>query len=190
MFLGVGISSLFVVLVGFTILLYYKKDFAAQVLERVLFFLPERFCKKIIDIFMGFTEGLHIFKNGRHLLISVVVTILQWCCGALAFYPLFYAFKLEENLSVFSTTAVLGAAFVGVMIPTPGYAGPYHFFVQIGLQLCDASIDDSVAKVFALVAHVVTFFPVIIIGIIYAVKEGVSLTQIEATSERLKESAE
>jgi uncharacterized protein (TIRG00374 family) len=190
MFLGVFVSSVFVALVGFTVLLYYKKELAAQMLEKVLFFLPERFRKKIIDLFMGFTEGLHIFKNGRHVLISVVVTILQWCCGALSFYPLFYAFRVEENLSVLSTTTVLGSAAVGVSIPTPGYAGPFHFFVQIGLQLCDASIDDSVAKVFALVAHVVTFFPVIIIGIIYAVKEGVSLTQIEATSEQLKESVE
>jgi uncharacterized protein (TIRG00374 family) len=189
-YLGVGVSSLFVALVGFTVLLYYQKELAARLLEKVLFFLPERFRAKIIGIFMGFTEGLHIFKNGRHVLISVVVTILQWCCGALSFYPLFYAFRVEENLSVLSTTAVLGSAAVGVSIPTPGYAGPFHFFVQIGLQLCDASIDDSVAKVFALVAHVVTFFPVIIIGIVYAVKEGVSLTQIEATSERLKEETE
>jgi uncharacterized membrane protein YbhN (UPF0104 family) len=133
---------------------------------------------------------LHIFRNWRHVAISIVVTFIQWGFGAVAFYPLFFAFGVEENLTVFSSAAVLASAAVGVAIPTPGYAGPFHFFVQIGLQLCDASISDSVAKVFALVAHAVTFFPVIIIGIVLAVKEGVSLTQIEATSERLKESAE
>lgn len=190
LFLGVFVSSVFAALVGLTVVLYYKKDLAAEILEKALFFLPARFKEQIIAIFMGFTEGLHIFKNGRHVLISVFITILQWACAALSFYPLFYAFGIQEKLSVLSTTAVLGSAAVGVSIPTPGYAGPFHFFVQIGLQLCDSSISDSVAKVFALVAHAVTFFPVIVIGIVLAIREGVSLTQIEATSERLKESVE
>ena len=190
LYLGVFASSLFLALVGFTVLLYYQKELAARILEKALFFLPARFREKIIALFMGFTEGLHIFKNGRHVLIAVLVTVLQWCCAALMFYPLYYAFGIEENLSVISTATVLGSAAVGVSIPTPGYAGPFHFFVQIGLQLCDASIGDSVAKVFALVAHAATFFPVIVIGIVLAIREGVSLTQIEATSERLKESPE
>lgn len=188
MWLGGVAWLVFVTLVGFTVLLYYKKELAAKMLEKTLFFLPERFREKIVDIFMGFTDGLHIFKNGRHVLIATFVTILQWGCGALVFYPLYYAFGIEKNLSLVSTTAVLGSAAVGVAIPTPGYAGPFHFFVQIGVQLCDATISDPVAKVFALVAHAVMFFPVILIGIAFAIKEGVSLTQIEATSEQIKES--
>jgi len=190
LFLGVFVTSIFAALVGFTVLLYYKKELAAKILEKTLFFLPARLREKIVAIFMGLTEGLHIFKNGRHVLISILVTILQWGCGALAFYPLYYAFGLQDKLSVLSTTAVLGSAAVGVSIPTPGYAGPFHFFVQIGLQLCDSTISDSVAKVFALVAHAVMFFPVIVIGIALAIREGVSLTQIEATSERLKKKVE
>jgi len=190
LFLGVFVTSVFVALVGFTVLVYHKKELAARLIEKALFFLPARLREKIIGIFMGFTEGLHIFKNWRHVLISVLLTIAQWGCGALVFYPLYYAFNIQEGLSLLSTTAVLGSAAVGVSIPTPGYAGPFHFFVQIGLQLCDSSISDSVAKVFAIVTHAVTFFPVIIIGIVLAIREGVSLTQIEATSERLKETVE
>jgi hypothetical protein len=187
LYLGVLATSGFAVLVGLTMLLYYRKELAANLLEKILFFVSLHLREKIIAIFMGFTEGLHIFKNGRHILIAVFLTIIQWCFGALSFYPLYYAFGLEEKLSLLSTAAVLGSAAVGVSIPTPGYAGPYHFFLQIGLQLCDSTIDDSVAKVFALVSHAVTFFPVIIIGIVLAIREGVSLSQIEATSERLKE---
>jgi uncharacterized protein (TIRG00374 family) len=190
LFLGVFVTSVFVALVAFTVLVYHKKELAAKIIDKAFFFLPSRFRNKVISLFMGFTEGLHIFRNWRHVAISIVLTLLQWGLGALAFYPLFYAFDVQENLSVFSSAAVLASAAVGVSIPTPGYAGPFHFFVQIGLQLCDASISDSVAKVFALVAHAVTFFPVIVIGIVLAFREGISLTQIEATSERLKESAD
>jgi uncharacterized protein (TIRG00374 family) len=190
LFLGVFATSLFAGLVGFTVLLYFQKELAARVLGKALFFLPARLREKIIAIFMGFTEGLHIFKNGRHVLIAVAVSIVQWAFGALMFYPLFYAFDIQDKLSIFSTTAVLASAAVGVSIPTPGYAGPFHFFVQIGLQLCNSSISDSVAKAYALVTHAATFFPVIVVGIVLAVREGVSLTQIEATSERLRESAE
>lgn len=190
LFLGVFVTSVFAALVGFTILVYFKKELAARFLEKALFFLPERFREKIVGIFMGLTEGLHIFKNWRHVCISIVITIAQWFCGALVFYPLYFAFGIQDKLSLLSTGAVLASAAVGVSIPTPGYAGPFHFFVQIGLQLCDSSISDSVAKVFALVAHAVTFFPVIVIGIALAFKEGLSLSQLEATTERLKESAE
>ncbi|MBI4830597.1 MAG: flippase-like domain-containing protein, partial [Candidatus Lindowbacteria bacterium] len=101
-------------------------------------------------------------------------------------YPLFFAFGLQDKLPFGAIFAVLASAAVGVSIPTPGYAGPFHFFVQVGLQLCDSSITDSVAKVYALVTHAATFFPVIVIGIILAFREGISLTQIEKTTEKLK----
>lgn len=189
-FLGVVVTTVFAVLVGFTVLLYFKKELAARLLEKVLFFLPRKMRDGIVAIFMAFTEGLHIFKNWRHVVIAVLVTIGQWIFNALLFYPLFFAFGIGENLSLVSSAAVLAAAAVGVAIPTPGYAGPFHFFVQIGLQLCDPAIPDSVAKVFALVAHAVTFFPIVVLGIIFAIREGVSLSQIEKTSEALRESVE
>lgn len=186
-FLGIVVSSGFVALVGFTVLLYYKKNVAARILEKVLFFLPHRMREGIISLFMSFTDGLHIFKNGRHVLISVLVTIVQWTLNALVFYPLYYAFGLGGKLNLISTAAVLAAAAVGVSIPTPGYAGPFHFFIQLGLQLCNSTISDSTAAAFALIAHATIFFPTVLIGIGYALREGVSLTQIEKTSEALRE---
>lgn len=188
-FLGGVVSSVFAALVGFTVLLYFQKQMAANFLKKALFFLPVHMRERLIALFMSFTEGLHIFKNWRHVCIAVALSVVQWFFGALMFYPLFFAFGLEGKLPVASITAILASASVGVSIPTPGYAGPFHFFVQIGLQLCNSSISDSVAKVYALVTHAVTFFPVILIGIILAFREGISLTQIEKTSEELKELA-
>ncbi|RJP24498.1 MAG: UPF0104 family protein [Candidatus Abyssobacteria bacterium SURF_5] len=189
-FLGLIATSGFAVLAGFTVLLYHKKDLAARILEKVLFFLPHRMRSGIISLFMSFTDGLHIFKNWRHMVIAVLITIVQWIFNALAFYPLFYAFGIGDKLNVVSTAVVLASAAVGVCIPTPGYAGPFHFFVQIGLQLSNSSISSSVGAAFALVAHAVIFFPVVIIGILYAFKEGVSLGQIERTSESLRAAVE
>jgi len=189
-FLGVVATSAFAGLVGFILLLYYKKDAAARILSAVLFFLPSGVRQKIVALFVSFTEGLHIFKNGRHVCIAVVISIAQWILGALMFYPLFFAFGIQEKLSLTSVAVVLAAASVGVSIPTPGYAGPFHFFVQVGLQLCDSSISDTTAKAYALVTHIATFFPVILIGIGFAFKEGISLAQMEKTSEQLKESVE
>jgi uncharacterized protein (TIRG00374 family) len=155
----------------------------------MLFFLPGRTREKMVALFMSFTEGLHIFKNWRHVCLAVLLSVIQWIFGALMFYPLFFAFGLQDKLPFLSITAILASAAVGVSIPTPGYAGPFHFFIQIGLQLCNSSISDSVAKVYAIVTHAATFFPIIIIGIILAFREGISLAQIEKTSEKLKESA-
>lgn len=185
-FLGGVVTSVFAALVGFTVLLYFQKQMAATLLERTLFFLPIRMRERVVALFMSFTEGLHIFKNWRHVCIAAAVSVIQWFFGALMFYPLFFAFGLQDKLPFASITAILASASVGVSIPTPGYAGPFHFFVQIGLQLCNSSISDSIAKVYALVTHAVTFFPVIVIGIILAFREGISLGQIEKTSEKLK----
>lgn len=190
LFLGVFVTSVFAVVLGLTILVYHQKELAAKILNRALFFLPRRFREKIIGIFMGLTEGLHIFRNWRHIFISIILTIIQWIFGVLMFYPLILAFDLQDKLSLASTATILSSAAVGVSIPTPGYVGSYHFFVQTGIQLCDATISDSVAKVFAIIAHAATFFPVIILGIILAFNEGVSLFQIQADSEKIKESAE
>jgi hypothetical protein len=187
-FLGVVVTSVFAAMVAFTALLYFQKGYAAKVLGRAMFFLPHRFRERVVALFLTFTEGLHIFKNGRHVMLAVLITIVQWVFNALLLYSLFFAFDLQGKLSIWSSAAVLAAAAVGVSIPTPGYAGPFHFFVQIGLQVCNSTIGDAVAKVYALVAHAVTFFPIVLIGIVLAVREGVSLAQIERTSETVKES--
>jgi hypothetical protein len=188
--LGVVATSGFFGLVGFTILLYYKKEFAARLLEKTLFFLPQRMRERIISLFMSFTDGLHIFKNWRHVLIAVVITIVQWAFNALVFYPLYYAFGIGDKLNITSSLAVLASAAIGVTIPTSGYAGSFHFFVQTGLKLADSSISDATAVAFALIAHAVIFIPTVIIGIVYAIKEGVSFAQIERTSETLSQAVE
>ncbi len=188
-FLGVVATSVFGVLVGFTVLLYYKKDTAAKLLRAVLFFAPHRMREGIVSLFMSFTEGLHIFKNWRHVVIVIIITVIQWIFGALVFYPLYYAFGIQGKLGLMSVAAVLASAAVGVSIPTPGYAGPFHVFVQLGLQTCNSSIEDPVAKAYALVTWAVTFLPIVFIGIALAFKEGISLTQIEKSSEELKKAA-
>jgi len=120
------------------------------------------------------------------VLIAVFVTVIQWFLGALMFYPLFFAFGLQDKLPFASIFAVLASAAVGVSIPTPGYARSISISYPNRLQLCNSSISDSAAKVFALVTHAANFFPVIVIGIILAFREGISLTHIERTSEELK----
>jgi len=63
-FLGVVVTSAFAGLVGFTVLLYFKKEVAATLLGKMFFFLPARVRERMIALFMSFTEGLHISRIG------------------------------------------------------------------------------------------------------------------------------
>lgn len=89
--------------------------------------------KKILDLSKGFVEGIAAVKKLRSPGRFILHTVIIWLGYYLMTFLCFYAFAptahlgWQEGLIVF----LLGA--LGMIVPSPGGMGSYHFMLQTGL---------------------------------------------------------
>jgi len=68
---------------------------------------------------------------------------------------------------------------ISVVIPsTPGYVGTYHYLCQVALAMF--AVPASEALSFAVVAHAISVMPVMLLGLVCANVEGVSIYRTAA----------
>jgi uncharacterized membrane protein YbhN (UPF0104 family) len=94
-------------------------------------------------------------------------------------YVPFYAFDLPSKYSLDMNSALVVQAIssIGIIIPTPGATGPYHYFaVQTLTQLY--GIDDELARSYATVTHAVGFIGITIVGVYYFFKDKLHMSEV------------
>ncbi len=99
--------------------------------------------RKIEAIAFGFYEGLRsisrLDKPGLFLLHSINI----WFMYFLMNYMLFFSFEPTSNLSPLVALVVFVFGGWGIVIPSPGGMGTYHFLVQTALMMYGLSGDDG-----------------------------------------------
>ena len=88
-----------------------------------------------------------------------------WCCNFLQLYLLIPCFEELSGLSGTDALYLFAAASIGVLLPTPSGAGPWHFAIVRTLTTA-YSIPSEVAKSFALITHGLKTALVMILGIL------------------------
>lgn len=84
----------------------------------------------------------------------IVLTLSMWVCYALMAYVPFFAFpdSALANLSFSDGIIVMAISAIGIVLPSPGGIGTYHFFVQQTLTIL-YGIENSIALSYAFVSH-------------------------------------
>lgn len=88
-----------------------------------------------------------------------------WFCNFMQLYLLVPCFDSLAQLSLADTFYLFAAASIGVLIPTPGGAGPWHFVIVKTLTGV-FHIGEAVAKSFALVTHGLKTVLVMLLGLL------------------------
>ncbi len=153
--------------------------------ERVL---PARIAQTVAALARLFAQGLAIVRQPSRVLVSVCLSLLMWVVLALQLWLVVKAFHLE--LPVAGSLLVLAFLVVGVAVPTPGGVGGYHEAFRISLTTFFAA-DNDVAVGAAIVAHVVSVAPGLLMGAGFAAQDGMSLAGLRdlagtATTEETK----
>ncbi|RPI77731.1 MAG: UPF0104 family protein [Desulfobacteraceae bacterium] len=153
-------------LIVFLLALIFFKSKSGTVLdfmEKCLFFLPNAWRAKIIQAGEKFFLGLVPLKNPYHWGQAIFYSCLLW------FLALYQVDLIEHSLglalSFKATFLIMTMATLGVLIPSsPGYIGPFHYFVQQGFILYGVNADTAFSA--ATLLHAAAFFPTLIIGLI------------------------
>jgi glycosyltransferase 2 family protein len=172
-----GAIAVVVVLVAF----HRNAARAMTVLDRVFSRLPSRLAEPAGRALRAFGEGLAVFQAPfGHLLAVVGQSFALWLAIAVGFQLNNLAFGIDLPFhATFLLTAFLT---VGVAIPTPGTVGGFHAFYLLAMtQAFGTPKDTAVAA--GLTAHALSNLPVLILGLVYLGREGLTLGKVAAMTE-------
>jgi uncharacterized protein (TIRG00374 family) len=182
---AIGGGVTLVGLVVFIVCLYLYQSFVRRMHEFLGRILPLRFRDSWMHFFDAFVDTLSIAHNRPTLVKVLACTAGVWLCLTSQFY--FTVLALHRPLPFDSSFFVTGITTLGLAIPTPGGVGGFHKACQLVLtHFYDFDVDTSVAV--AILFHIVGTIPVIVIGLLLVVHEGLRWRDVtEATHEPAEE---
>jgi uncharacterized protein (TIRG00374 family) len=137
--------------------------------ERVL---PRKLARRLADLARAFSAGFAVAKSPRGLLLSILWSFPLWLAIAAEAWAVTRAFEIEMP---FTGSFLLQAMLVvGVAVPTPGGVGSYHEAYRLGVTtFFGAPNDQAVAA--AIVVHFISFIPILLLGGLFMVQDGLSV---------------
>ena len=140
-----------------------KPQFFVNLINRMLFMVPEKFRIKLTVIFENFIKGLSPLKSAGDWIKTVMWSALLWYISLWQVY--FIEMAVDIKLPFIATFIIQSMAALGVMVPfAPGYIGVFHQFVKKGF--CFYGISNEKALSAAILLHSSFYFPTIILGYI------------------------
>jgi len=169
-----------------------RRDGVLNYLENKFRFLPRPIARGLLSLLRHISEGLSVLHNARELTVTVSYTALLWLMVAFAHLLVVRAFGIDSLKVTFSGAVfVMGLSMLGSIVPTPGGAtGPFHTATAAALTFLGAVDTKEQAASIAIILHMVIFAPAILFGLIYFLKDGLSLGRLLRPGGREAEEAE
>ncbi len=159
-------------------LLVFKRELGTRLFDLVFRFFPARVSDRLHRILNSLLDGFLSLKERGNYLKIVVLSVLTWGLYAfMMYFPLLAFAGMPPAAQTLSAALVLlGISNIGMVLPTPGNIGPYHFFViQTLLRIYNA--DPGQATSYALVTHALGFISTTLVGLYYFLKDHLSLKE-------------
>jgi uncharacterized protein (TIRG00374 family) len=144
---------------------------------------------KVAALILSFKDGVaSILRTGKFVQLSLS-TVLIWACYTLmGFWP-FYIFGMTETygLTIVQGWSLMLLGSIGVLIPSPGGIGSYHYIAitaLVGLW----GVEQSTASSYAIFTHGGQLILYVIIGFAVLISDGSSWSELMTTTSKADES--
>lgn len=151
-------------------------DRLARVLGGLVRWLPARISQLLTGLLKTFLEGLGILRTPGHLALAFLWSLPLWLSIALGAWLTTRAFDL--TLPYVGALFVVGYLAVGVLAPTPGGAGGFHYMYKLAMTSTFGA-SESGAIVAAIVLHAVSFVPITALGLFFMWQDGLTLSGLK-----------
>jgi glycosyltransferase 2 family protein len=171
--------------VGLLVLFVVAGDPArlGQWFERLERVLPSTLAGLIARIAEKFATGLGAIRRPGRLFVSLLWSFPLWLCIGLGIYSVSRAFGLAVPFT--GSFLMIALLVIGVAVPTPGAVGGFHEAFRIGATMFYGAPDDAAVGA-AIVLHILSIGPSLLLGLFFAAQVGLNLT----TMRRLADQAE
>ncbi len=144
-------------------------------------FVPSRVRPRVTAILESFQAGLGIFRDPKRLAAVGVLTLLMWLCFAVVIRICFASARLEQGgltLPPLASLVVLVVIGIGIMVPSgPGFVGTLQAAAKLSFVILGYE-DSARALSFSILYHATQWFPVVLVGLLFMMKENLSLAQV------------
>lgn len=148
----------------------------ARLVLRTERILPTRIAHALSRLARTFSEGFAVAREARALTWAVIWSVPVWLGIAAHAWLVTIAFGIGMP---FAGTFLLQALLViGVAVPTPGAVGGYHAMYRLGVTAFFGASNDAAIGA-AIVAHASSFAPVVLLGSVFMMQDGLSLTRLQ-----------
>jgi uncharacterized protein (TIRG00374 family) len=147
----------------------------------------ERIPPRIRKYILLFLEGFRALQQGGALAKTLALSVAIWLVITCQVW-----FMVQAYLAHFPFTGslfLMCITVVGIAIPTPGGVGGYQIFMNVALvnffsNYLSAADPNSQAAGISNGCYLVSMIPVILIGLAFLYREGLSLGQVSQISEQ------
>ena len=125
---------------------------------------PPSFYKKIKDFWAGLVEGLKSISKLEHKWFFIGHTLFIWAMYFLMSYVVVFALDSTSHIDPSAGLFVMIVGAFGIIAPSPGGIGSYHYLAMIGMGVIGIANDDALS--FATLVHTGQTVMTIIAGIV------------------------
>jgi hypothetical protein len=118
--------------------------------------------QKLLNLFIGFSDGVQSVKNVSSISLFAFYTIGIWILYYFMMYLAFFSFEPTSVLGPTEGLVVFVFGSLGILIPTPGGMGSYHFLVGEALAMYGINGTDAFSF-----ANIVFFSIQIFVNIVF-----------------------
>ena len=147
--------------------------------------LPQKWADKIVGMVHSFTDGLKILKDAKGFMASLILSFMVWTCMVFAYYPIIMAFGLENQMPAISSVVIISLS-IGIFIslfPTPGFLGAFQAACVVALHEI-FGVSKAIAASYGIVAWLVVMGSIIVVGLLFVVKDNISFAELTANKEK------
>ena len=122
-----------------------------------------------------FARGLGAIRHPRRLLIALLWSVPLWLCIAGGIWAAAVAFRLDVPFT--GSFLIVALLVLGVAVPTPGAVGGFHAAFRYSVTAFFGAPDDAAVGA-AIVLHVLSIGPSLLLGLYFAAQVGLNLTRM------------
>ena len=150
-------------------------------LEQVL---PSKLAGMIAKIAEKFARGLGAIRRPSRLLAALAWSLPLWLCIALGIWAMAQAFHLAIPFT--GSFLMIGLLTLGVAVPTPGAVGGFHEAFRVGATMLYGA-PDAAAVGAAIVLHLFSIGPSLVLGLFFAAQEGLNLGSMQRLADQAEQ---
>ena len=174
-----GVAVVLVLTVSVLLVPLLLPNTLVSLARRVAPHLPGRAGHLITEFLEAFLRGLGALRSPRLLSLSVIWSFAFWAWNGLSYLVGLWAFGIEQGY----VTALFVQAIItlGVAVPAaPGYVGTFQAAAVIALHEV-YGVAEGPTLAFAFGYHLGSFLPVTLLGLWYAARVGLSVSDLRRT---------
>jgi glycosyltransferase 2 family protein len=138
-------------------------------LEQVM---PSTLAGLIARIAEKFAQGLGAIRRPGHLIGALLWSFPLWLSIAAGIWAVAVAFRFPVPFT--GSFLLIALLTIGVAVPTPGAVGGFHEAFRIGATMFYGAPDEAAVGA-AIVLHLFSFGPALLLGLAFAAEEGLNV---------------